>query len=53
MLNEKNNFDFVFIQIVTDFVAHKMYFDKYIDGYIVGSEHTKQKFIEMDLIQIL
>lgn len=46
MLNEKNNFDFVFIQIVTDFVAHKMYFDKYVDGYIVGSEHTKQKFIE-------
>lgn len=42
-LKSKELFNGKFISIITDFITHKMYFSKYVDYYIVGSEFTKEK----------
>jgi len=45
-LKRKNNLEFSFISVVTDFKAHYAYISNNVDAYITGSEYTKQTLIE-------
>ena len=38
-----------FILIVTDFKAHYIYVDSYVDAYITGSDYTKQSLIDRNV----
>lgn len=38
-----------FILIVTDFKAHYIYVDSYVDAYITGSNYTKQSLIDRNV----
>lgn len=38
---KKNGLDIPFILVVTDFKAHYLYVDSYVDAYITGSNYTK------------
>ena len=38
-----------FILIVTDFKAHYLYVDSYVDAYITGSNYTKQSLIDRNI----
>lgn len=38
-----------FILLVTDFKAHYLYVDSYVDAYITGSDYTKQSLIDRNI----
>lgn len=38
-----------FILVVTDFKAHYLYVDPYVDAYITGSNYTKQSLIDRNI----
>lgn len=38
-----------FILIVTDFKAHYLYVDSYVDAYITGSNYTKQSLVDKNV----
>ena len=40
-LKASNRTDIPFIAVVTDYMAHQFYVNKYVDAYIVGSKYTK------------
>jgi processive 1,2-diacylglycerol beta-glucosyltransferase len=46
---KKNGLKAPFILIVTDFKAHYLYVDSYVDAYITGSNYTKQSLIERNI----
>ena len=43
---KKQGLETPFILIVTDFKAHYLYVDSYVDAYITGSNYTKQSLID-------
>ena len=45
-IKSNNQVNTPFISVVTDLIAHKLYFCEYVDAYIVASEYTKRKMIE-------
>lgn len=38
-----------FVLIVTDFKAHYLYVDSYVDAYITGSNYTKQSLVDRNI----
>ena len=45
-LKAKGKTDLPYIAVVTDYMAHRFYVNKYVDAYIVGSNYTKDTLIE-------
>ncbi|ABR32588.1 MGDG synthase family glycosyltransferase [Clostridium beijerinckii] len=43
---KKNGLDIPFILVVTDFKAHYLYVDSYVDAYITGSNYTKKSLVD-------
>lgn len=39
-----------FISVVTDYMAHQTYVNKYVDAYIVGSSYTKDTLVEKGIL---
>ncbi|MGI6450121.1 MAG: MGDG synthase family glycosyltransferase [Desulfitobacteriia bacterium] len=46
LLKADGKIDLPFIAIVTDYMAHLFYVNKYVDAYIVGSRYTKDTLTE-------
>ena len=46
---KKHGLKIPFILIVTDFKAHYIYVDSYVDAYITGSNYTKQSLIDRNV----
>ena len=46
---KKHGLKIPFILIVTDFKAHYIYVDSYVDAYITGSSYTKQSLIDRNV----
>jgi processive 1,2-diacylglycerol beta-glucosyltransferase len=46
---KKHGLKIPFILIVTDFKAHYLYVDSYVDTYITGSKYTKQSLIDRNV----
>ncbi len=46
---KKHGLKIPFILIVTDFKAHYIYVDSYVDAYITGSNYTKQSLIDRNI----
>jgi processive 1,2-diacylglycerol beta-glucosyltransferase len=46
---KKNGLKAPYILIVTDFKAHYLYVDSYVDAYITGSNYTKQSLIDRNI----
>lgn len=46
---KKEGLKIPYILIVTDFKAHYTYISDYVDGYITGSNYTKQSLIEKNI----
>jgi processive 1,2-diacylglycerol beta-glucosyltransferase len=46
---KKGGLETPFILIVTDFKAHYIYVDSYVDAYITGSNFTKQSLIDRNI----
>ncbi|OOM12017.1 MGDG synthase family glycosyltransferase [Clostridium saccharobutylicum] len=46
---KKNGLKTPYILIVTDFKAHYLYVDAYVDAYITGSNYTKQSLIDRNV----
>ena len=46
---KKHGLNIPYILIVTDFKAHYLYVDSYVDAYITGSDYTKQSLIARNI----
>ncbi|BCZ44492.1 glycosyl transferase [Clostridium gelidum] len=46
---KKHGLKIPYVLIVTDFKAHYLYVDSYIDAYITGSNYTKQSLIDRNI----
>ncbi len=45
-LKQKNKIDLPFISVITDFKAHIIYVNEYVDAYITGSEYTSTDMVQ-------
>lgn len=50
-LKASKRIDLPFIAIVTDYMAHQFYVNKYVDAYIVGSRFTKDTLTEKGIVE--
>lgn len=50
-LRASRRIDLPFIAVVTDYMAHQFYVNKYVDAYIVGSNYTKDTLTEKGVIE--
>ncbi|NLM20381.1 MAG: glycosyltransferase [Peptococcaceae bacterium] len=50
-LKASNRIDIPFIAVVTDYMAHQFYVNKYVDAYIVGSKYTKDTLVAKGIME--
>jgi len=48
-LKTKGKTDLPFIAVVTDYIAHPFYVNRFVDAYIVGSKYTRETLISKEI----